>query len=542
MISAPALLLRYPWGLCSEDQDITALSSDKIVEYSGANTLANLVGQRRGVHTEPHRKLGAGELGPVLHDIAHDTKNKGELQIWLNSDVELTLTGLLVKVQETTGFNINYVDGWADFFQELYYWKEEHSKSLDSYTWNDIREFIENSAEEPRDAKLALIIEISDVFGSSIEAIVGSMNAVLNRERTMQDVSRAKEFDSQCIKSISRNPGSTLREKIGSQKKILSARRVHNYDSFENRILKDFLYRCSIEAGRYFRNTQWRFRSSKRVRLANAFADTCRRLLNDERFSHVRSPNLGDPPSYVILHNAKYRKVWNYYLRLLRLQEERDDLWRWQNRTWAEINRLLVSVCLYRLVALPNANLKYKIESLLEGQPILNHQQIRGLRMGAGCEPGPFLLKTHDDRPCFILDVVNSYQVSENPLTVDLTELGAQLILILSPIDNKNGNIAIIPVWSINNISSSNPFSVDDASDSLERAISNVNNRLKKKGSNKIVYGLGILNKSETFEIASERDTHTLIRCPENYHKWKRGLEETLPLVLDDLIERATAQ
>jgi len=65
---------------------------------------------------------------------------------------------------------------------------------------------------------------------------------------------------------------------------------------------------------------------------------------------------------------------------------------------------------------------------------------------------------------------------------------------------------------------------------------------LKKEGGNKIVYGLGILNKAETFDIASERDTHTLIRCPENYHKWKRGLEETLPLVLDDLIERATAQ
>jgi hypothetical protein len=49
------------------------------------------------------------------------------------------------------------------------------------------------------------------------------------------------------------------------------------------------------------------------------------------------SPLVSVPtPNYVLLHDARYRPLWDAYLRLVRHQQLLDSAWRWQRRVWVE--------------------------------------------------------------------------------------------------------------------------------------------------------------------------------------------------------------
>lgn len=526
-------LLRWPWALWSRGDDLVSLQAELRERYSGGNLFAGSRSSRIGSHFEP---LVASRDELALFDISHNIDTLGFTTIQITSNCSLRLEGLVPKVARTER---SYVDGWANFFEELYYARSNKSDERLTYSWRDIQSFIEQSIDEPRDATLALIVEIAERFRSSISDIVRGMRSALSRERTFEDVSRAKEFDSASLRWISNNPGESLREKLGGTKKVLCVRRTKNFDSFENRILKDFLVRCDREAGRYLQNTKQKFRNSQRAREVRSFAEICRGLSRDEQFEKVRPPSIGDPPSYAVLHNAKYRLVWNYYLRLLKLQDERDDLWRWQNRTWGEVTSLLVSVCLYRLSANETGSGSFEIRSLLEGEPVLNHQQIKGLRIAAGSEPGPFLMTVDSWRNSFVVDLVNVQLAYDHPHTRDLANCGARLFLVLNPVDGAGRSTPVIAVWSVNGLSSSEECSSSGISASVGRAISNINSAAESSAVKRSVSGIVFLTGKGDFSIVEQGTHHYVISCPVDFHKWYEGLTYTIPLAIEELIGRA---
>jgi hypothetical protein len=48
-------------------------------------------------------------------------------------------------------------------------------------------------------------------------------------------------------------------------------------------------------------------------------------------------------PNYVLQFDARYRPMWDYYLRLVRQQNAEDEAWRWRRRVWTE-NCLLATL------------------------------------------------------------------------------------------------------------------------------------------------------------------------------------------------------
>jgi hypothetical protein len=122
---------------------------------------------------------------------------------------------------------------------------------------------------------------------------------------------------------------------------LLGVVRKEDTDTLENRVVRDLLHRTRVECSNYL-SIYRDFQAHDRVRSVARFRGS---ILNWERHSEIRyaKPLVGfAQPNYVLLHEPKYRKLWDAYQAILSQQKQKDDIWKWRDRTFAESCQFLV--------------------------------------------------------------------------------------------------------------------------------------------------------------------------------------------------------
>jgi hypothetical protein len=244
-------------------------------------------------------------------------------------------------------------------------------------------------------------------------------------------------------------------------------------------------------------------------------------------------------PNYVLQNDLRYKKVWEYYVRLLKQEDEEDRLWAWQNRTWNDIAGLLLDATLVSECSYGNEGSLYKIPPLATSSLHILKEQRLGCRLVPGSEPGPFLILPQRALPKkgYILEIVHADQLDKHRLTQNIGRLGAWQYLVLSPLE-KERPASILAVWTVHCAASNLSPDVQQIQKSAEHALQVHHNAVNERAANRVrLHGIVLcstMNGEAVFDAGEKVHTAMLKAKPE---QWGDNFE-TLSLLLKDLLEK----
>lgn len=315
--------------------------------------------------------------------------------------------------------------------------------------WPVAAERLLSGSREPR---MDVIVRIALEFRDDLVRLAKSPRRILRRERSRTPVGRVQQMDSACLVWLVRQPGRTAVEKAGPAQQILSVVRTEDYDTLENRVLKDFVRRCIAASHLYIREHKARFEQSTRYKAVAVLRDVCRGLLRESLLTQVRSLPSMPLPNYVLLHDRAYRELWAWYVRLVRRQKDNDKAWRWQRRLWADFVRLRVACELIRANA-GSGDFSRRLPFVHDLW--LREEQDDGCWLHPMDWPGPIWLRT-DGRPEVIAQIIHPHAVDKDetydgiPVAAWLGLTGADMAVVFHPIDAAaGGRRACLFVWAI---------------------------------------------------------------------------------------------
>lgn len=205
----------------------------------------------------------------------------------------------------------------------------------------------EDSVEPHMDA----IVRHSTELGSVLDALEKRPRRILRRVHRQVPVGRVQEIDRRAMLWLARQPGETLAERAGDDQRVLAVAREENFDTLENRVLRAYGELAHLHAREYLDRNKTR-RMSRRASLVETFGRRCARLARDLAARGVRAAEPGVIPNFVLQQNPQYHRIWDAWIELLDREREKDELWRWQARSWEEFCTLAVMVA---LIGVPGA-------------------------------------------------------------------------------------------------------------------------------------------------------------------------------------------
>lgn len=436
------------------------------------------------------------------------------------------------------------VVAWSQFFDDLL---DKAKKSRGEYRipWAEAIESIVDVSEDPQQPRKALIVDIAEKMRSRISEIVSTARRILYRERVMLPAGSVSETDTACLRWLVRQPGENLAQKAAlNRQRLLGIARHESFDTLENKILKDFLKRCSIEGRRYLKaevRDNPGFVQSERATTVRQYQYLCADLFRSPHLDNVAAPPPMPRPNYVLQNDLRYKKVWEHYVRLLRQEDEEDCLWDWQTRTWADICRFLACAAMYNL-SRENPR-KIVVKELLSSALNLTGEQMLGCRIPAGSEPGPFLVTVRGaekTRAC-VLEVVHPDQAVDHRATKLLGRTGGHLYLVLSPISG--GRRLVLILWAVHTAASEDHPTWTEISQSAGRALLAHSHVLNEMGDPDFPIIRGFIVASDMKSAAADlhpgsgMDLH-LVQVATDQRCWKDALSG-IALVLEDILEAA---
>ena len=234
--------------------------------------------------------------------------------------------------------------------------------------------------------------------------------------------------------------------------------RRESFNTLENQILKDFIFRCRYEVARYLKgDISSQHVSSSRAIMVQGFKHICNTHVLNPIFEQVSKPSHGVQPNYVLQNDSRYREIWYWYRKLLKRENEEDDLWDWQPRTWADVMRLLIGAALELLHGQKKENLKIRdgfvFEPLVNAPFNLTVEQERGCRLVAGSLPGPFQITRiingqHKEK--MVIELVHPDLASNHQIVQHIGRVGGHLYMVVHPLGANKISKNIIIFWSVN--------------------------------------------------------------------------------------------
>lgn len=219
----------------------------------------------------------------------------------------------------------------------------------------DFRSYL---SDEQDFAPESLIVEIAGSCLAPLAGIMTSPRLVLYRRHAEVQMDRLQELDEYSLRALAHRPGKRIAEKAGGKQRLTGVVRLETADTYENRVVLDFIRRtlrvadqyCREMCGRCPRAGECATRDprregaacrSRRVRKVADYMARCRAwLLTDVAHEVARLAQPVQRANYVLQQNPRYVTVWRMYLRLLRQENVEEDVWRWMRRTWTDYLRL----------------------------------------------------------------------------------------------------------------------------------------------------------------------------------------------------------
>jgi len=192
-------------------------------------------------------------------------------------------------------------------------------------------------AVKPNRPPSALIVRLARRLPAVLSDVAGHPKRILQRRRAMEPLNRLRELDSNCVRWLTKQPGSTLAEKSGHRRAVLAVQRFESVDTLENRVVRDLLRRCGSLAANYLRQYRSQFPNHEWIRMTDDFLKLCRRLESLPHLQEVSGLPSLPKPNYVLLHESRYREVWRSYTEVIRQQRRRQQLWTSRHQAFADM-------------------------------------------------------------------------------------------------------------------------------------------------------------------------------------------------------------
>jgi hypothetical protein len=434
------------------------------------------------------------------------------------------------------------VEGWSSFFEDLLKDGQHDNEMNSRIEWEAVQDYLEKIQANKQEPFRALIVDIAEKMHRQLPEIVRATRRALLRERRLVSANRVEETDIGCLYWYIRQPGRTMAEKAGTRQRLLAIARQETHNLHENRILKDFLIRCNHVGKRYIANASGEnpaYITSTRVQCVRLLSSLCAQLYLSPQLLDVSAPNPTTPPNYVLLNDIRYRKIWYWYQRLLRQEQEKDRFWDWQARTWADIARLLISVAIRFLQKECSG---FKLTEIYQGSLRVRNEQLLGCRTAAGSETGPLLIECNEENRLstpWVLEIVHPEQAEYHPIAKNLGATGGHLYLVLRPLGREVSPQVLI-VWAVHAAASSIIPSWNDIGESAEKALTRHQSFLNMARIPLApqLHGLVLCSSINAIksDIGYAKNSTYLVTVPTKPGEWIMAVE-TIYIVLNTILE-----
>lgn len=208
-----------------------------------------------------------------------------------------------------------------DYFDKHKYVAKSRHGAL-PLPWEEIRSVLEGGGP-PENTLTA----IAKHHIQTLEALSSSMRKVLMRVREMVGIAHVQQLDSHCLRWLTRQPGYSPIEKAGARQEILGIIRKENFDTLENRVLKDFLRRCLAQSTMYLRRYKPKYSTHATILNVEKLKNLCASFLYLPESAKIKSLHEFPAPNYVLQQDRLYSRVWTEYCKLVRQDDVAERLW-----------------------------------------------------------------------------------------------------------------------------------------------------------------------------------------------------------------------
>lgn len=167
------------------------------------------------------------------------------------------------------------------------------------------------SPDEPHDYLWYIVNYSFEAF----QNLLSNMRSNIQRNYELLPAYSARELDAKSAIWISRQPGRNIREKLNHTRRLLAVQRHFSCDTAENRLLKAFaqrLCRCL--------NLYMEVYEKEAPKCMTEMWQLAARWLRSEEAAEI-GPWQHIPPNNTLLQHKLYRKIWDSWMRLQRMDE-----------------------------------------------------------------------------------------------------------------------------------------------------------------------------------------------------------------------------
>lgn len=189
--------------------------------------------------------------------------------------------------------------------------------------WEEIAEVLRGGDGPPA----RLIVRIAGERFVDVSSVGGNLRKTLLRLRERTPLGRVQQVDVACLRWLTRQPGRSAVEKAGATQRILGIVRRENFDTLENRVLKDFLLRAAGQCGVYLDEFGTRYPGHASLEKIRRFRNLCLGVLETPVFDGIRGLDQLPTPNYVLQQERHYSKIWRDYTLLVRQEHTATRLW-----------------------------------------------------------------------------------------------------------------------------------------------------------------------------------------------------------------------
>ncbi|CDR33583.1 DUF2357 domain-containing protein [Criblamydia sequanensis] len=231
----------------------------------------------------------------------------------------------------------------------------------------------------------SLLIKLArdKLLNKALSHVLKNPNKVLKRERVLQNIAKANEFDAGCLQWYIQQPGNSLREKAGHKQKLLSMSRQDNINLLENRVSKWVCDKLIHLAHAYLRDNK-NYCSSDKYLEVRSFEARIKAPITQNFLNEVSSCEHHFKPNFVLMQHVHYRHIWRVYQELRNQQKIEDECWKWQTNLWCETGRQLMGAIMTLVSS------KFKISLMGDSSFYLKQEQLDGFWQESPITPGPF--------------------------------------------------------------------------------------------------------------------------------------------------------
>lgn len=231
---------------------------------------------------------------------------------------------------------------------------QELEEALDdpSQLWPHLR-MSWDAAEHEEEPRMAEIVKQARDLATILKELKTRIRRVLRRERELTPLDRVQEMDRGSMVWLSRQPGSTVAERAGSEQRIMAVIRRENFDTLENRVMHAYC-RLAFDVSQEWLREHSKAQGSQRYATVEGYHKLCKGMASDLRGLGIGVALADISPNYVLMEDRGYRAVREAWEKLLRRENAKDELWAWQAETWTEFAVLCLVLAIHEM---PDAHL-----------------------------------------------------------------------------------------------------------------------------------------------------------------------------------------